>query len=62
MEEKIFIAPKLKGSRFEDHSLPVNILEDFTSLEDLLIEVAKGIYLGENVNRKRVPRGFADGC
>jgi hypothetical protein len=40
MEEKIFIAPKLKGSRFEDHSLPVNILEDFTSLEDLLIEVA----------------------
>jgi hypothetical protein len=61
MQEKIFIAPKLKGSRFDDHSLPVNILEDFISLEDLLIEVAKGIYLSENINRKRVPKGFSDG-
>ncbi len=61
MEDKVFIAPKLTGSRFEDHSLPVNILEDFTALEDLLIEVAKGIYLSENRNRKRVPKGFSDG-
>ncbi len=61
MEDKIFISPRLIGSRFEDHSLPVNILEDFTALEDLLIEVAKGIYLNENLNRKRVPKGFSDG-
>lgn len=61
MKEKVFIAPKLIGSRFEDHSLPVNILEDFTALEDLLIEVAKGIYLSENLNRMRVPKGFSDG-
>lgn len=61
MEQKIFIAPKLIGSRFDDHSLPVNILEDFTALEELLIEVAKGIYLSENLNRKRVPKGFSDG-
>lgn len=61
MSEKIFIAPRLVGSRFEDHTLPVNILEDFTALEDLLIEVAKGIYLTENPNRKRVPKGFSDG-
>ncbi len=61
MEEKIFIAPRLIGSRFEDHSLPINILEDFTALEELLIEVAKGIYLSENRNRSRVPKGFSDG-
>ncbi len=61
MEDKIFIAPRLIGSRFADHSLPVNILEDFTALEELLIEVAKGIFLSENINRKRVPRGFSDG-
>lgn len=61
MDDKIFIAPRLVGSRFEDHSLPVNILEDFMALEDLLIEVAKGIYLSENLNRKRVPKGFSDG-
>lgn len=61
MADRIFIAPRLVGSRFKDHSLPVNILEDFTALEDLIVEVAKGIYLSENVNRKRVPKGFSDG-
>ena len=61
MEEKVFIAPRLIGPRFEDHSLPVNILEDFTALEDLLVEVAKTIYLNDNINRKRVPKGFSDG-
>lgn len=61
MEDKIFIAPRLIGSRFEDHSLPVNILEDFAALEDLIIEVAKGIFLRENPIRRRVPKGFSDG-
>lgn len=61
MEDKIFIAPRLYGPRFMDHTLPVNILEDFTALEDLLIEVAKGIYLEENINRVRVPKGFSEG-
>jgi hypothetical protein len=61
MEDKIFIAPRLIGPRFDDHSLPVNILEDFTALEDLLVEIAKVIYLSENSNRKRVPKGFSDG-
>ena len=50
MEDKIFIAPRLDGPRFMDHTLPVNILEDFTALEDLLMDVAKGIYLEENKN------------
>lgn len=61
MEDKIFISPRLIGPRFEDHTLPVSILEDFTALEDLLMEVAKVIYLSENSNRKRVPKGFSDG-
>lgn len=61
MDDKIFIAPKLAGPRFSDHSLPVNILEDFSALQDLLVEVAKEIFLSENRNRKRVPKGFSDG-
>jgi len=44
MEEKVFIAPKLIGSGFIDHSLPVNILEDFTALQDLLIEVSSAAF------------------
>ena len=61
MENKIFISPRLDGPRFLDHTLPVNILEDFTALEELLIEVAKDIYLEENKNRTRTPKGFSDG-
>ncbi len=61
MEDKIFISPRLDGPRFVDHTLPVHILEDFSALEELLIEIAKGIYLEENVNRVRVPKGFSDG-
>ena len=61
MEDKIFMSPRLNGPRFSDHSLPVSILEDFTALEDLLIDLAKGIYLEENLNRIRVPKGFSEG-
>lgn len=61
MEKNVFLAPRLTGSRFDDHTIPVNILEDFKVIEELLIEVAKGIYLVENSNRKRVPKGFSDG-
>ena len=60
-ESKIFFSPRLTGSRFEDHTLPVNILEDFSALEELIIELAKKIYLEENPNKKRVPKGFSDG-
>lgn len=61
MENQVFIAPRLIGSRFEDHTLPVSMLEDFSVLEELIIEVAKGVYLEENPNRRRVPKGFTDG-
>lgn len=60
MDSKVFLAPRLSGPRFEDHSLPVGILEDFTALEELIIEIAKGIYIEENSNRRRVPKGFSE--
>ena len=56
-----FISPKLEGKRFEDHTIPLELLEDFAAFEELLIEVAKWIYLKENPNRKRVPNGFTEG-
>lgn len=61
MKNEAFLAPRLIGSRFEDHTLPVSMLEDFSELEQLIIEVAKGVYLEENSNRRRVPKGFTDG-
>ncbi|RYC70186.1 hypothetical protein [Spirosoma sordidisoli] len=55
-----FLSPRLEGKRFDDHTLPVNILEDFSALEELIFELSKKIYLEENPHRKRVPKGFND--
>lgn len=58
--EKIFISPRLEGHRFDDHTLPVSLLEDFSAFEELVFELAKKIYLDHNPQRKRVPKGFTD--
>ena len=55
-----FLSPKLEGERFATHTIPLSILEDFSALEELLLALAKQIYLDENPNRKRVPKGFSD--
>jgi len=57
---KDFLAPTLTGKRFDDHSIPLELLEDFVAFEQLLIEMAKVIYLEKNSSRQRVPRGFED--
>lgn len=61
MTDTTFIAPRFTGKRFEQHRLPVSLLEDLAAFEDLLVEMAKYIYLEENPSRQRVPRGFTDG-
>lgn len=58
--EKVFISPRLEGHRFDDHTLPVSLLEDFSAFEELVFELAKKIYLDQNPQRKRVPKGFTD--
>jgi hypothetical protein len=58
--EEYFLEPKLKGERFDTHSIPLDLLQDFAALQDLLVELAKDAYLKQN-NRQRVPKGFAKG-
>ena len=61
MSETIdFLRPRLVGARFEGHSIPLEVLKDFSVLEDLVVEVAKWHYRQENPSRKRIPKGFAD--
>jgi hypothetical protein len=43
--EKLFLKPKFEGHRFDDHTLPVSMLEDFSAFEELVFELAKKIYL-----------------
>lgn len=56
-----FLRPRLVGERFENHSIPLEILKDLAVLEELIVEVAKWHYLEEHSGRQRVPRGFTDG-
>lgn len=56
-----FLKPRLVGRRFDEHSLPLDILKDFAALEEMLVEVAKRQYLVANPNRLRSPRGFSKG-
>jgi len=59
--EESFISPRLSGKRFEDHAIPLELLEDFSALEELVFEVAKHLYLIDNPGRQRVARGFTNG-
>lgn len=54
-----FLKPRLVGSRFEEHSIPVEVLKDWAAFEGLIVEAARWLYLEESPKRKRTPRGFA---
>lgn len=56
-----FLRPRLVGSRFDEHTLPLDILKDFSALEEMLIEVAKRQYLAAHSDRQRTPKGFTKG-
>lgn len=56
-----FLRPRLVGRRFDEHSLPLDILRDFSALEEMLVEVAKRQYLVAHPERVRSPRGFTKG-
>ena len=51
---------RMRGARFEDGGIPLQVLSDLGALREMVMEVAKGRYLSENPDRQRAPRGFAD--
>jgi hypothetical protein len=56
-----FLKPKLDGARFAGHTVPLDVLKDWAAFEDMIVEVAKGLYLQDHPERQRVPKGFEDG-
>ena len=56
-----FLRPRFTGDRFQEHSLPLEMLRDLAVLEEMIVEVAKWKYLQENPKRKRSPRRFTEG-
>ncbi len=60
MQHQEFLKPRLTGKRFDDHTLPLEILKDFAALEEMIVEVAEWKFLQEHTGRKRV-RNFSKG-
>lgn len=54
-----FAKPRFTGARFDEHTLPVEVAQDLVAYETLIVELAKHLYLQDNPNRQRVPKGFA---
>lgn len=51
------IEPRLVGKRFDDHTIPLELLKDLAVLEEFVVAVAKWIYVQDNA-RQRTPKGF----
>ncbi len=60
METKEFLRPRLVGRRFEKHGLPLDILRDFSVLDEMIRNIAISIYKEEHSKRLRIPRNFMD--
>jgi hypothetical protein len=56
-----FLEPRLNGERFEGHTVPLELLKDFSALQEMLVEVAKWEFRKNHPDRERIPRNFADG-
>jgi hypothetical protein len=61
LERQEFLKPILRGERFEGHTVPLELLKDFSALEEMLVEVAKWRFKQEHPNRERTQRNFANG-
>lgn len=54
-----FLRPRLRGARFADGAIPLEIFADLIALREMVIEVAGWRYIQEHPDRQRLPRGFA---
>ena len=61
MAKEPFIQPRFVGPRFDEHTLPLSAAKDLAAYEELVVELAKHLYLNKHGDRLRVPKGFADG-
>lgn len=61
MTTEPFLRPRLIGSRFEGHSIPLEVLKDLAVLEEMIVEVAKSEFKKDYPHRQRSPRRFTEG-
>lgn len=61
MSNEPFLRPRLTGARFEGHAIPLEFLQDLSTLQEMITEVAKLEYRKDHPERQRSPRGFTEG-
>ena len=61
MSTESFLRLRFVGTRFSDHAIPLELLKDVAALEEMIVEVAKRVFLKDNPDRQRSPRGFTKG-
>ena len=49
-----------KGERFDQHSVPVDVLQELKTYRDFVVDVARQLFFKENPGRERLPKGFVD--
>ena len=55
-----FLRPRLRGARFDDGAIPLEIFTDLLALREMVIEVAGWRFIQEHPERQWLPRGFAN--
>lgn len=55
---EVAVVHAFKGKRFDDGHLDVDVAPELKAYRDLVIEVAKSLWLRENSERQRLPRQF----
>lgn len=53
-----FLQPKFDGARFNERTLPLEVVRDLAAYEELVTGLAKRLFLSEHPERQRVPKGF----
>ena len=53
-----FLEVTFEGGRFAKHSVPVTVLAELNTLQQLILRVARHVFFQHHAERKRVPRGF----
>ena len=58
--KNVFLEPKFVGERFEQHTIPLDLLKDLAVLQQLISSTARWHYLNDNTERVRTPNGFSE--
>lgn len=58
--EVFFLELTFNGGRFSSHSLPVDVVGELATVQQLIEKVAHHLFLEQNEGKRRVPKGFFD--